>query len=91
MVTPIVPNPISFTDIRNEFYGVTTPNPSSFGTTDSDLYNLNFYRGKYYYTGASYKAFPSVSSSIGFSDMRGIYGNCICVCACVCGDGDGGG
>lgn len=67
--TPLAPNSISFSQIRNVFYGISTIY-GDWGTNDSNLYDLNYYRGKYYtsYYGGGPFFFPS--GQIAFSNIR---------------------
>lgn len=56
---------ITFVMIRNEFVGVLS-------SSNTDLFNLNFYRGKTrYYLGSSANTFPV--GAIAFSDFYGTY------------------
>jgi hypothetical protein len=60
---------ISMQMIRNEFYGQFVY-LTSYGTVDANLYNLNYYRGKWYYTaatGGTPQQFPS--GTISFSNF----------------------
>ena len=86
MVLPSSPNSISFTQIRNEFYNANASgNPSTYGTTDANLYNVNFYRSKAYRVGgvSGYWAYFS-AGALDFNTFRGKSANCACDCDCVC-------
>ena len=91
MALPSSPNSITMLQIRNEFAGQGSPNPSSYSSSNTDLMNLNYYRGKYYLDGYTYVQFSS--NSINMDTFRGKAANCACDCACFCsgGDGEGGG
>jgi len=88
MVLPSAPNSISLLEIRNEFVGQSLPNPSTYGSANTDLFNINYYRGKYYLTGVTYVAFSS--GALDMDSFRGKASNCVCDCNCVCACGNGG-
>lgn len=92
MVLPSAPNSISLAQIRNEFYNANASgNPSAYGTSDANLYNINFYRGKYHFVGTAYN--PSgyytafTTGSLDFNTFRGKKANCNCYCDCDCSGG----
>lgn len=92
MTLPSAPNSISSLQIRNEFYG-TTVNGVAYGTTDSNLYNLGYYRGKWYYTAPTNGTLVQFSTgTIDMNTFRGKGSNCACdcdcACACDCGNGN---
>ena len=89
---PSAPNSISLLNIRNAFHNQGSPNPTTYGTSNSNLFSLDYYRGKYYWNGSSYAQFSS--GTLTMDDFRGKYSNCSggsdCVCAGDSGDsGDG--
>lgn len=94
MVLPASPNSISFAQIRNEFYNQSAFVPFvgtiSYGTNDANLYNVNYYRGKFYYIPAtdSYALFST--GQLDFNTFRGKQANCQCACDCACDCGNGG-
>ena len=63
MTTP-VSGAISFTDLYNNFANQTNPIGYTYPAT-SELYNLNFYRGKEHRTGT----FPAAPNAISFSNF----------------------
>lgn len=74
---------ISIGQISNEFYNATV-NGVYYGV-DANLYNLNWYRGKYYYsapTNGTIYQFPT--GTISFANFLGTGSNCACDCACDC-------
>jgi hypothetical protein len=95
MTLPIANNTISILDIRNEAYNQGSPNPTPYGTSNSDLMNIGFYRDKYYFVASNttYVKFPDTSSPISIHDFHGkgfnCNCNCVCDCNCLCGDGNG--
>lgn len=56
---------ITFLMIRNEYYGFP-----EYGTSDTNLYNLNYYKGKTrWFVGGVANVFPS--GAIAFTDFHG--------------------
>lgn len=93
MVLPAAGNSISFAQIRNEFFNANASgNPSAYGTSDANLYNLNFYRGKHHYVGPLYYGYYTTftTGTIDFYTFFSKQANCNCACdcdcACDCGD-----
>lgn len=83
----VASGPISFSNIRDNFYNYTNSDGFYYGTNNANLYNLNYYRGKRYrrlssdYTyDLGWANFPT--GAISFSTFYAIDGNCVYVCAC---------
>ena len=69
MALPASPNAISLLDIRGEFYGKIV-NVTNYGTSNTNLNMLSYYRSKHYYTAAGVlSTFPA--TTIAFSDFHG--------------------
>lgn len=84
MTLPSAPNSISILQIRDEFTGKTV-NGVAYGTSNTNLFNLNYYRSKWYYTNptnGSFAQFPS--GAIDMDTFRGKGSNCACYCDCDC-------
>ena len=87
---------ISMADIGAEFYGKVFPQAPAYGYTYSTsgtlLYQMNYYRGNYYYSAAVngvIYTFPA--GQLSMSDFYGTGGvcacDCLCDCACACSNG----
>lgn len=87
MPTP-ASGPISFVNIRNNFYGYTNFDGYNYGTVDANLYNLNYYRGKRYNKAGNTSTYFS-TGVIGFADFYNSDGNCACDCVCACSTDSG--
>ncbi len=73
---------ISLQNIRDNFYNYTNADGFNYGTTNSNLYNLNYYRGKKYRKAGVDTIFSS--GSISFNAFYNSDGNCACDCVCAC-------
>jgi hypothetical protein len=79
MPTP-ASGPISFVDIRNNFYNLTNYDVYYWGTNDANFYNLNYYRGKRYRKNGNDNTFFS-TGAIDFNAFYNSDGNCQCACS----------
>ena len=75
--------PLSFNNIRNNFYNYTNFDGFYWGTNDGNFYNLNFYRGRRFNRGGNISTYFS-SGTISFAEFYNSDGNCACDCACAC-------
>lgn len=87
---------ITISEIANDFVGKYMDYYGfEYSGTISDLYNLNYFRGKPRYTGASgpwndYGQYNGAnpgyfsSGTIYMGDFYGTEGNCNCDCVCYC-------
>lgn len=83
MPTP-ASGPIAFTDIRNNFFGLTNWDGFAWGTNDANLYNLNYYRGgRQFRKNGLYPGptLPAAGAPISFFDFYNSDGNCVCACS----------
>lgn len=71
---------ITFTNIRDNFVGFTNADGFTYSSSNADLYNLNYYRGKKYRKSGIDTNFSS--GAISFNNFYDSDGNCACLCAC---------
>jgi hypothetical protein len=74
---------LSFSNIRDNFVNYTNFAGFNYGSTNANLYNLNYYRGKRYRKDGNTGTFFS-SGAIAFNAFYNSDGNCQCDCDCAC-------
>ncbi len=84
----VASGPLSFQNIRDNFFNKTNWDGFYWGTNNANLFNLNYYRGRRYNfvfgdgTGREERLRVFPTGSISFSNFYRVDGNCQCDCAC---------